>query len=349
MNDVFLGLSSLRRVAARGVVTILLCAFTAMAGAQQVMVHEQVSFPELIPAGGYSGITWLGDDRYAVVSDNTASDGFFLFRIQTDSLGRIVHASNEGFRGDTPGARDAEGIAWCPTRGTVFVSGEADHKVVELSIDGTPTGKCLQLPAWLVEGMSRKYGLEALTYNAHTHTFWTVSESTLCDDGLQATPQNGVANRLRLMAFDDSLSFVAQYFYEMDAPETEDAADRYAMGVSALAALDDGRILVLEREFNVLPTKIGSTVQCKIYSITPRPDDRLCGNASLKDHKPLQKQLVAEWTTAVGLLDFSIANYEGMCLGPRLHDGCQVVVLIADSQNQYAGILTDWLKTIIIE
>ena len=62
-----------------------------------------------------------------------------------------------------------------------------------------------------------------------------------------------------------------------------------------------------------------------------------------KVFQPLQKHLVAEWTTAVGLLDLSIANYEGMCLGPRLHDGRQVVVLTADSQNQYAGILPDWL------
>ena len=349
MNDMFWRLSGLRRVAAKGVVTVLAWVSATVGGAQQVVEYRQVAFPDQIPAGGYSGITWLGEDRYAVVSDNVASDGFFLFRIQTDSLGRILNASNEGFTGNTSAVRDAEGIAWCPARGTVFVSGEADHRVAELSLDGSPTGKCLQLPEWLTGRMSGKYGLEALTYNAHTHMFWTVSESTLRDDGVQATPHNGTANRLRLMAFDDSLMFVAHYFYEMDAPEAEDVADRYAMGVSALAALDDGRILVLEREFNVLPTKIGSTVQCKIYSISPCPADRLCENASLKDHKPLQKQLVAEWTTAVGLLDFSIANYEGMCLGPRLHDGRQVVVLIADSQNQYAGILTDWLKTIVIE
>ena len=56
--------------------------------AQQVEEHEQVAFPDSIPAGGYSGITWFGDDRYAVVSDN-GKDGFFLFRISIDSVGAV--------------------------------------------------------------------------------------------------------------------------------------------------------------------------------------------------------------------------------------------------------------------
>ena len=43
--------------------------------------HKQQKFPDAIPAGNYSGITWLGDDRYAVVSDKSADDGFFVFRI----------------------------------------------------------------------------------------------------------------------------------------------------------------------------------------------------------------------------------------------------------------------------
>ena len=53
--------------------------------------------------------------------------------------------------------------------------------------------------------------------------------------------------------------------------------------------------------------------------------------------------------TRLNLLARSLANYEGMCLGPRLADGRRVVVMIADSQSQYKGILKDWLRTICIE
>ena len=97
------------------------------------------------------------------------------------------------------------------------------------------------------------------------------------------------------------------------------------------------------------PSKIGSTVQCRIYRVTPTAGDNMPATASIQGKKPLEKQLVAEWDSAIGLLSFSLANYEGMCLGPKLQDGRQVLVLISDSQNQYAGVLSDWFKTIVIE
>ena len=150
------------------------------------------------------------------------------------------------------------------------------------------------------------------------------------------------------MAFGDNLMPEGTWCYEMDAPEVEFAPQRYAIGVSALTALDDGRLLVLEREFAVPESKIGATVVCKIFLVSPEPQYALAQSASIKEVKPLEKKLLAEWTTGIGLLDFSIANYEGMCLGPTLDDGGQVVVLIADSQRQYAGILADWLKTIVV-
>ena len=201
------------------IVLAVICLLPVLSMAQSVVVHEQVNFPEQIPAGGYSGITWLGEDRYAVVTDNAAHDGFFVFRIQIDSLGCIVDVSDEGFRGNDDKGHDNEGVAWCPARGTVFISGETDNQVRELTLEGKATGKTLRLPKWLTKGASAKYGLEALSYNAQTHRFWTVSESTLQGDGPQATPQNGAANRLRLMAFNDDLAPVGQYYYEMDKPD----------------------------------------------------------------------------------------------------------------------------------
>ena len=47
----------------------------------------------------------------------------------------------------------------------------------------------------------------------------------------------------------------------------------------------------------------------------------------------MEKQLVAEWKTTLSLFRSTLANYEGMCLGPKLNDGRQTLILIADSQN----------------
>ena len=325
----------------------LLTVFFAIACAvgafsQEVVLHEQHAFPDKVPAGGYSGITWLGDTRYAVVSDN-GRDGFFLFDIQLDSLGDITSVENLGFYGSETPNHDNEGIAWCAPRNTLFISGEKDNKVREFTLEGLPTGRTLILPKEF-DGASRAYGLEALTYDAENHLFYTTSESTLPADGERATAPNGVENKLRLVAVDDSLQTVAQYPYLMDQPTAEAAYETYAFGVSALAALGNGHLLVLEREFAVPQSKLGAYVNCKIYDVAPDVDSK----DKLQWDKPLAKTLVAEWMTAIGLLDFSIANYEGMCLGPKLPDGRQTIILVADSQNQYANILADYFKSIVI-
>ena len=312
-----------------------------------VVEHEQRAFPDSIPAGGYSGITWLGGDRYAVVSDN-GRDGYFIFRITLDSVGMVTSAACTDFIGSQLSNPDNEDVAWFVPDSTLFISSESDTKVREFSLQGVPTGRTLPIPA-VFWGTSKAYGLEALTYNAVTHRFWTTSESTLEGDGLRANPDNGARNRLRIQSYDDSLCAGAQYLYEMDEPMAQVMPERFAMGVSAMTALDDGRLLVLEREFAVPESIIGAFVSCRIYQVYPGREEPVLPTESIEGRKPMEKILLAEWMTAVGLLDVSIANYEGMCAGPRLADGRQVIVLISDSQNQYAGVLKDWVKTIVIE
>ena len=63
--------------------------------------------------------------------------------------------------------------------------------------------------------------------------------------------------------------------------------------------------------------------------------------------KLLEKHLVTRIDTRA--LDVSFANYEGMCLGPVLPDGGRVLILVADSQPGYKGILRDWFKTIVLK
>ena len=316
--------------------------------AQHLVMHEQKSFPEQVPAGGYSGICWLGGDEYAVVSDNSKNDGFYLFHITLDEKGEIKDVRNEGFKGDVQEGRDNEGIVYNSRTKRILISGEIDNQVREYRLNGKRTGRKLNMPARFAKA-TRAYGLEALAYNAVTRRYWTTSESTLKEDGKQANAVNGVKNRLRLQSFYESLQPAQQFCYEMDAPTSEYAAMRYAFGVSALTALDDGRLLVLEREFFVPESKVGAFVNNKIYEVNPDRASAIPLNGTLRGKKPLPKKLFAEWTTSIGLLDFSLANYEGMCLGPRLADGSQVLVLVSDSQNQYAGILADWFKTIVFK
>lgn len=301
--------------------------------------NRQRSFGSSIPPGDYSGIAWLGGDRYAVVSDKSEEEGFFLFDISIDSLtGRIRGVTNEGFVSARTPNRDHEGIVYVPGRGTMFICGEKDNRVVEFATNGMSTGRELAVPEEML-GATANYGLESLAYSDATGKFWTTTESTLPIDGTQAGYGNAVRNRLRIVRFGDDLKPEAMFFYEMDTPTVRKRPGAYAMGVSELCALDDGRLLVLEREFYVSRRKFGSYVNIKLYVVAP--DDALRGEV-------MPKTLALQFKTRLGLFRYSLANYEGMCLGPRLADGSRVLIMVSDSQNRYGGVLKDYFKTVVI-
>lgn len=335
----------------RYIIIFVLCfPFTVFAQVPRlVRVNSQHYFQRTVPKGNYSGLTWLGGDHYAVVSDKVSESGFFLFRIQIDTVsGDIKDIVNEGFRSSGEMNKDEEGIAFFPKDSTLWISREADNTVLEYGLNGKQTGRGLSIPS-VFSTATPAYSFEALTYNAHTHRFWTTSESTLRPDGKQADAKNQVKNRLRFQIFDDSFVAKEQYAYLMDAPDNHSSAANYAMGVPAMAALDNGCLLVLEREFLVTPSKFGSYVANKIYCVDPIQSMTISQDKVLDTGSPyMKKVLIATWKTSLSLFHQNLANYEGMCLGPRLMDGSQVIVLCADSQDQYGGVLRDWFRTVVI-
>lgn len=322
--------------------------------AQTIVIQDnrQLSINDFVLPGNYSGITRLNDTLYAVIDDKSEYDGFHLFNIITDSVtGDVDSVSDIGFFGDSTLTNgDCEGIAYCRGRNTVMISRETDNTILEFTLNGKRTGRRLNVPAVFMNSRSN-YGFESLTYCEGNGILWTVTESTLSIDGACATPENGVHNRLRLQSFDgSSLQPLHQYAYLMDAPTVSKSARNYALGVSDLAALDDGKLLVLEREFYVPQNYIGSFVKCKIYEITPNKGTNVLLDVPLTDASPyLEKRLVYEFETKLNLTNHSLANYEGMCLGPKLSNGNQVIILISDSQNRYKGVMKDWMKTFVIK
>lgn len=335
----------------RSFLIFVLCfPFTLFAQSPQLIrVNPQYYFQRTVPKGNYSGLTWLGGNRYAVVSDKATESGFFFFRIEIDSVsGDIKNVENEGFFSSGESNKDEEGIAFFPKDSTLLIAREADNRIVEYGMNGRLTGRELAIPS-VFSTATPAYSFEALTYNAITHRFWTTSESTLKTDGEQTNATNHVKNKLRFQSFDDSFTPREQYAYLMDAAENQASASNYAMGVPAMTALDDGWLLVLEREFLVTSSKIGSFVENKIYCVNPAESVAINQERGLDADSPyMQKVLIATWKTSLGLLRQNLANYEGMCLGPRLADGSQVIVLCADSQDQYGGVLRDWFRTVII-
>lgn len=290
----------------------------------QARLMRQQKFPKTVPAGNYSAIAPLGNDRYAVVCDKSP-DGFYVFHIEIDTVKlRIRSIENEGYRASGLEGRDQEGVASVAASHTLFISGEADNQVLEYGQDGKRTGRRLSMPEAFVRA-NRNYGLESLTYSQVDHSYYTTTERPLPGDSL-----------LRIQAFDDSLHPSGQYLYQLDAVKSK-RRGTLLNGVSELCATDDGRLLVLERTLRVPHHKIGAYADCRLYEVCPASRDSL-----------LDKRLLCRVRTRMNLWRQNLANYEGLCVAKRLGDGRQVLIMVADSQNQYRHLLRDWFRLVIL-
>ena len=291
-----------------------------------VISLPQHQFSKTVPPGNYSGITWLGGNQYAVVSDKANTDGFFIFKIDIDSVtGEIINAESDEFMSSGKPNRDGEGIAYNPHTNKIFISGEADNHIKEYGMDGKLTGREI-LPTPLYSHLPGNLGLEALSYNPVTRMLWTCNES----------------DSVYIQNYDENLKPKETFRYKLDEPIADKSkAQFYAHGIGCISALDDGSLLLLEREFYVPHKKIGAFVNCKLFCLTPSLSPMGDGNRMFQE-----KKLLAQWKTSLTLFKHDIANYEGMCLGPTLADGSRVILLVADSQNQYGGILKDWMKSL---
>lgn len=281
--------------------------FGVSALAQQQRFHKQM------PAGNYSGICPLGDHLYAIADDKAETDGFHVVRLDIDSVGqRIVALDYQGYRSSGLPNRDMEGICYRPASQTLFISGEQDNEVYEYDLDGQRTGRRLLMPDSIRLATSN-CGLEGLTYDVGRHLFYATTECPLPGETM-----------LRIMAFGDDLALKRQYLYQPDEPISRKYTIR---GVSALCALDDGRLLVLERQVRIPRMKIGATAINRIYMVVPA------------DEESLQKTLLSEIKTRFNLTSRQFANYEGLCQVAHA-----LVLLIADSQSRYKGLLRDWFR-----
>ena len=373
------------------ILTIFL-AFSLLAGAQDwkvVRENSQKAFPKTVAAGNYSGIAHLHDDIYAVLSDKSDSALYFNFRIQVNpKTGELERVENLGFTERTDGTLN-DGKPWLGLEkgfdheaivkvsdSTLVIASEGycrlkEFPILPTSADAAKIGYQQNLweSRWPSSDFYPNYNFESLAFDPVHQYLWTISESTLRKDGQPATPQNGLANRLRLMRlnwgkmkedsnkeeYSEQVSskkdsrYMMTYAYQMDQPSTHKKADIYVMGVSELCVLPDGQLLVLEREAFIPKIKIGAFCKCKLYLINPLNSEVFSMKEKFSSDTPfLKKRLLTEWKTGLSLSKRSFANYEGMCLGPMLEDGSQVVILLSDSQDQYAGVLKDWFKTIVI-
>ena len=344
---------------------VLLCYPICLLRAQKVQCNRQWNLSRRgVPSRNFSGIAYISGQRYACVSDKEDGIGYYPFEIVLDSIrGKLLEVKCDSMYTThfsqvnqmSVLTYDAEDVVYVPRWGTLFIADEAHQTISEYQIDGTPTGRSLDVPKWMGEdAIYSNYGFEALSYSPTQNLFWTATESSLRVHGTPASSTNPVQNVICLQSFGEDLAPKGTYAYLMDVPQAEKMGRSYAFGVSAMTALSDGRLLILEREFQVSKHYMNSWVVVKLYCVNPREAVPL--SSSDRDlaqvvKKSLRKELWAEWKSRFNVLNTRLANYEGMTLGPRLADGRQTLLLISDSQGGMGKgpyRLKDYLKVLIL-
>lgn len=335
--------------------------FGLSASARQTDVLRRVLLSHWgIAPHNFSGIAPLGNERYAVVSDKDTAAGFYVWHIEQDSLtGEVVRITDEGFRPHVASAGapqpDYEGVAFEPARERVWIADEATQQIRAFARSGQPTGDSLRIPAAVSAAAIRpNRGFEALTFSPTESQLWTAPEEPPRADppsvAVAGEEEPATGGVIELLGFSPSGSLQRRVPYAIEPSAPSGIVRVHLNGVPALCALPDGSLLVLERELLVPRRYLGSWCAVRLFRVAAR-DMAAASTGETSTRSPVRKQLLTRWITRLRCFRFDLANYEGLCLGRRLHDGRQTLLCVSDAQGgagRWFLRLRDALRVIVL-
>lgn len=305
-------------------------------------------------AEGLSGIVSLGGGRFLAVGDEHAC--LHPLTIEVDSTTGRIRAARLGepiplldslgaHLPDSVQGKDREAIAIDAARQSVWIANErtgADLHRPSIARHSIATGRMTELVRTDSDSMLRVFekirvnlGFESLTRRTDAPEFWAANEGPLTVDGPLATDTTGGV--VRLQKFDDAMRPQAQYAYIVDPFPARITTPFFlarndVSGLSELLALDDGRLLSLERSF--AGDSMGyANFRNRIYLVdvkgaTDVSQGELAAGLKAQTYTPARKTLL--WEINSG---FTNSNFEGMAFGERLANGDHSLILIADNDT----------------
>ena len=174
-----------------------------------------------------------------------------------------------------------------------------------------------------------------------------ITENALFQDGPTPTLTSGATSRITVY---DRASGVAtaQFAYPLEkiqqapVPEGQFSVN----GATEILAVTDSKFLVLERSFSV--GVAGN--QVRLYEIDVSNATNVLNIASLTDANAtrVSKRLVLNFDTLKTQLG-GIANLEGITFGPKLANGHDSLVVVADDNFPTAASATDFNQFLVFE
>lgn len=299
--------------------------------------------------GGLSGITYDAEKQvYYAISDDRSSKAparFYTLKINLQSgklekeqitFTGVTTLLDENGQGFPELSLDTEGIAF--TGNSVFVSSEGDVDrqinpfIKEFSLDGKLL-KTLPIPELFLpddkgsKGIRNNLSFESLTLTPDRKYLFTATENALVQDG--AVPSLETGSPCRILRYDavsgnPEASFL--YITEPLPAGANPVGKLTTNGLVDLLAIDDNRLLSLERAFSL---ETGTTI--RIFEISLEKGDRIEALESLKSRlgevSPAQKRLLLDLET----LKIPLDNIEGLTFGPTLADASRGLILVSDN------------------
>jgi len=299
--------------------------------------------------GGLSGITYDAEKQvYYAISDDRSSKAparFYTLKINLQSgklekeqiaFTGVTTLLDENGKIFSELSLDTEGIAF--TGNSVFVSSEGDVDrqinpfIKEFSLDGKLL-KTLAIPELFLpddkgtKGIRNNLAFESLTLTPDRKYLFTATENALVQDGAVPSLQSGSPCRiLRYDAVSGNPEASFLYITEPLPAGANPVGKLTSNGLVDLVAIDDNRLLSLERGFSL---ETGTTI--RIFEISLEKGDRIEALESLKSRlgevSPAQKRLLLDLET----LKIPLDNIEGLTFGPVLADASRGLILVSDN------------------
>lgn len=330
--------------------------------------------------GGLSGIDYdAANNRYVMISDDrTTADSGNPPRAYTANLA----FSESGFNSvqflstfslkqpdgsvypkvPDPRVADPEGIRIDPVSGNLVWVSEGDRTLTspqriidpfirEMRTDGSHVRE-YALPSMFRmsasdTGPRGNLVFEGITFTPGRKNAVVLAEGPLLADGPASTTTSG--SIARITEFDRaSGTAIAQYAYPVERVQAAPVPDNAftVSGATEILALTDKRFLVLERSFSV--GVIGNQVRLYEIDVTNATDVLSRPALATGTYTPVSKRLVLDFESLKAQLG-GIANLEGMTFGPRLANGRDSLIVVADDNFPAADSATDRNQILVFE
>jgi hypothetical protein len=306
-------------------------------GLSQAVKIAEVSFPETargtagdeVPVSGLCGVAWLGGDRY--VAAPRQGGHLIAFRMPLDGGGK-PRAILEPLAVPGGGPSGRTDVAFDTIQQRILVIDDSPPSIHAIRLDDADASASLDVPAVQLATREGK-GLAAITTDPATGSAWISNREALIPDGLPAIGSLGTDVRLMELGVERKqdpthtiMTPKNEWLYQVDAAHEGrrltpgDASS----GVSAIAAIGDGRLLILET--SRAPTL--PRFRNRLFLVDPRQTavsgSRETGRMTKGLHA-VSKSLI--WQQAGGTC------LEGVCLGPKLSNGDRIIVAVGDNSS----------------